>query len=120
MATLTQTASDTLTITIGGATEGEYTQFEVTGLATLAGKLVVNLANDFKPEVGDVFDILTFGSISGKFDEAVGLFGAGDGKVYFEIVQKADRIQLVVRSFAPGTDRSRRKTRLSGRVPSPW
>ncbi|MBP6508410.1 MAG: LEPR-XLL domain-containing protein, partial [Opitutaceae bacterium] len=101
---LTQTSTDTLTISIGGADTGSYTQIVVTGTATLAGTLAVTFTNDFKPEVGEVFDILTFGSVTGKFDHATGIFGFGDGKVYLEIVQQADRIQLVARSFTFGTD----------------
>ena len=104
LSTLTQTSGDTLTVTIGGTATTDYTQVQVTGLATLAGTLAVTFANNFKPEVGDVFDVITFGSVSGKFAHLTGVFGFGDGKVYLEVVQKADRIQLVARSFSVGTD----------------
>ncbi|MDP1579136.1 MAG: hypothetical protein Q8M02_02585, partial [Candidatus Didemnitutus sp.] len=100
-ATLTQGAGDTLTITIGGTGADDFTAFEITGLATLNGTLAITFTGDFKPEVGDVFDIIVFGGISGQFANATGLFGFGDGTVYLEIVQKADRLQLVARSFAP-------------------
>ena len=42
----------------------------VTGAATLGGALEVTLINDFSPELGDTFTIMTYGSVSGSFASA--------------------------------------------------
>ncbi|MEO1925432.1 MAG: LEPR-XLL domain-containing protein, partial [Gammaproteobacteria bacterium] len=107
LASLTQTAGATLDIEIGGTTAGPgsvvtddgYDQVNVSGTAILDGSLTVTLLNNFTPTVGQVFNILTFGSVSGKFSAANGLFGFGDGSLYFELVQQSDRLQLVVRQL---------------------
>jgi hypothetical protein len=70
----TQTASGTLNIEIGGPNPGTgYDQLVVTGTATLDGTLNVSLLNGFVPNVGDRFQILTFGSRSGDFMTENGL-----------------------------------------------
>ena len=107
-ATFTQGAADSLKIELGGLTPGAgaagdedngYDQVKVTGLATLGGTLVVELINGFTPAVGQTFDILTFGSVSGKFSNATGLFGFGDGSRYLSIEQQSDRLRLTVKQL---------------------
>ena len=64
----TQEASGTLAIEIGSTTPGtEHDQLVVTGAATLGGTLTVTLINDFSPELGDSFTIMTYGSVSSAF-----------------------------------------------------
>jgi len=100
-----QSADGTLQIEIGGLNPGPgspnvddgYDQVNVSGTAALDGTLEVTLINDFVPSDGDTFDVLTFGSVSGRFADGEGLYGFGDGSLYFEVVQQADRLQLVAR-----------------------
>jgi hypothetical protein len=75
----TQTARGTLNIEIGGTTAGiDFDQLVVTGLATLDGTLNISLTNGFRPNLGDRFQILNFGSRTGDFAGENGL-GLGDG-----------------------------------------
>jgi len=64
----TQESTGTLEIEIGGTTPGtEYDQLIVTGTATMAGTLNVNLIAEFLPQLGDSFTILPYGTRSGGF-----------------------------------------------------
>ena len=65
----TQDSSGTLTIELGGTTpDTEYDQLFVTGAAALDGTLDVSRINEFNPELGDSFSILTYASHTGTFD----------------------------------------------------
>ncbi|MCA9198702.1 MAG: hypothetical protein KDA87_14235, partial [Planctomycetales bacterium] len=106
----TQASGGSLQIEIGGTSPGPgaqnvddgYDQINVTTLATLDGTLDIELINDFTPSIGDTFDILTFGSVTGKFSIGTGLYGFGDGSLYFDLVEQADRLQLVVKQLPNG------------------
>lgn len=50
----------------------EFDQVNITGLATLHGTLDVTLVDPFLPAAGDEFQILTFGSREGEFDDVNG------------------------------------------------
>ncbi|MEZ6119780.1 MAG: hypothetical protein R3C28_24875 [Pirellulaceae bacterium] len=108
----TQASGGSLQIEIGGTTPGPgsenvddgYDQINVTTSATLDGTLDIDLINDFTPSVGDTFDILTFGSVTGKFSIGTGLYGFGDGSLYFDVVEQADRLQLVVKQLPGGAN----------------
>ncbi|MGD0517878.1 MAG: PEP-CTERM sorting domain-containing protein [Thermoguttaceae bacterium] len=64
----TQTSTGTLNIELGGTTAGStYDKISVTGAATLAGTLNLDLVNGFTPTVGETFDIITCSSQSGTF-----------------------------------------------------
>ena len=63
-----QIASGTLQIDLGGRTAGtEYDPLSVTGNAALDGTLSVALIDGFLPKLGDSFDILDWGTLSGTF-----------------------------------------------------
>jgi T5SS/PEP-CTERM-associated repeat protein len=63
-----QLADGTLAIEIGGTTPGSgHDVLDVTGAATLNGQLHTELIDDFVPEVGQEFTILTAGSVIGEF-----------------------------------------------------
>lgn len=102
--------SDTTIVQIGGVNAGPgspnlnagYDQIHVANAADIDGRLQIELINDFTPTVGDRFDILTYGSATGSFDSAAGLFGFGAGSLYFEVVSQPDRLTLVTREFAGG------------------
>lgn len=64
----TQTATGALALKVGGPGPGtDSDQLVVAGQATLDGALSVSLVNGFTPASGDVFQILTTGSLSGAF-----------------------------------------------------
>ena len=56
----------------------DYDAIDVTGTLTLAGTLDVVLIDDFDPGLDDTFDILDWGSLTGKFD-TVNLPGLSGG-----------------------------------------
>jgi hypothetical protein len=65
----TQSGTGTLDVQLGGTpASGQFGQLAVTGTATLAGALQVDLVNGYGGNPGDVFTILTFGSGLGDFD----------------------------------------------------
>ncbi|MDB2705774.1 LEPR-XLL domain-containing protein, partial [Pseudomonadota bacterium] len=83
--------SSVLDIEIG---QGNYDQIVVDGSVFLNGKLNVVLLNDYRPEVGDTFDIISSEMFEGQFDSASGLFGFDEGH-YFEVNQSDDGLQLI-------------------------
>lgn len=65
----TQTDSGLLVVEFGGLTQGtEYDFLNITGTASLAGILDVDLWNGFTPTLGEEFNILHAGAVSGTFD----------------------------------------------------
>ncbi|MHB8092108.1 MAG: LEPR-XLL domain-containing protein, partial [Syntrophales bacterium] len=103
-AALTLDGSSSTLIEIAGTGDPgtAYDQIRVTNLAQLGGTLNIALLNGFVPTAGQTFDIITFGSVSGTFADATGLFGFGDNSLYFEIVNLTDRIQLQVKQVSSG------------------
>ena len=62
-------AASALRIEIGGSAVGtDYDQLAVTSAASLAGDLVLSVADGSPPSVGDSYTVLTAASISGDFD----------------------------------------------------
>lgn len=61
-----------LSIEIGGLTVGtQYDRLAIGTSALLGGTLTINLINGYVPNVGDTFQIMTFGSRSGIFSNIV-------------------------------------------------
>src|SRR5262249_50257782 len=84
----TQTKAGVLHIEIGGREPGtEHDMLAITGTAQLNGELAVDLLPDFRPEVGDLYQFLSFATVKGDFTTINGL-DLGD------------------RAFAPFTDES--------------
>ena len=94
--TTSVTIGSTVTVGIGGS---NYTSLTVSGTAALNGTLAVSISNGFSISAGQTFDLLTAGSVTGTFANATGLFN--NGGLYFEIVQTASKLQLVVKEL-PG------------------
>ena len=103
--TYSQTADATLEIEIAGnADAGDadgFDQVNVSGNASLDGTLNVSLLDDFVPNVGDSYTIMTYDSYDGFFNEGQGLYGF-HSDYYFEIVQTDKKIDLVVREMVQG------------------
>jgi formylglycine-generating enzyme required for sulfatase activity len=65
----TQTPAGVLEIELGGLSPGRtYDQLAVAGPVRLAGTLRVSVVNQFRPQAGQVFTILSYGARSGQFD----------------------------------------------------
>jgi hypothetical protein len=63
-----QGSSGTLVANIGGETAGTgYSVMAITGSAALGGTIDVDFVNGFTPKIGDTFDIMTYGSVTGDF-----------------------------------------------------
>lgn len=94
----------TLLIELGGDTAGtgtgHYDQLNVSGKATLGGTLQLALYGGFKPTDGQTFDVLTFGSVAGKFDVGTG-FVQEDAGVWFSIDQLATGLRLTAHQIDP-------------------
>lgn len=64
----TQLDSGTLAVELGGLSAGnEHDVLAVSGHASLGGTLRVSLINDFVPQPGDRFEVMTFASAEGRF-----------------------------------------------------
>jgi len=62
------TGGPTLAIELGGTAPGtDYDQLHVTGALNANGTLNVSLVGGFSPSIGDTFDILDFGTLTGTF-----------------------------------------------------
>ncbi|MDO8317800.1 LEPR-XLL domain-containing protein, partial [Rhodoferax sp.] len=103
----TQDASGTLLIEIGGDTagtgDGHYDQFNISGAAVLDGTLAVDLWGGYKPQDGQVFNVMNFGSVTGKFDVGSGLLKTNEG-LYFEVTQNATSLTLTAHTIDPSID----------------
>jgi len=56
-----------LNLQLGGDTTGFYSKLDVASALSLSGKLTVSLVNGFSPSLGNSFDLLDWGSLSGHF-----------------------------------------------------
>ena len=65
-------SENTLQVTIGGLQpETDYNNLAITGALNLAGKLLVVLDNQYMPQLGDTFPIISYFSGSNIFDETI-------------------------------------------------
>ena len=63
----TQDATGALLVELGGPASGQFDFLSINGKASLAGTLEVGFLNDFRPALGDTFNIMNFNSRSGDF-----------------------------------------------------
>jgi hypothetical protein len=68
----TQAATGMLNIQIAGTEPDQFGQFAVGGTATLDGTLNISFVNGFIPTAGDIFEPITYGTISGSFSTVIG------------------------------------------------
>ena len=73
MGNYAQEANGSLTFDIAGAAPGQYDQLNVSGHAALNGLMTVDLLQGFVPQIGNMFDIMNFSSLSGTFSNVLGL-----------------------------------------------
>lgn len=69
----TQGPRGSLTFDIAGVELGQYDQLNITGHAQLNGLITVDLIHGFVPQIGNIFDIMNFSSVSGTFSLVLGL-----------------------------------------------
>ncbi|MBU3995906.1 MAG: LEPR-XLL domain-containing protein, partial [Actinobacteria bacterium] len=104
VASFTQDASGTLLIELGGSTagtgDGHYDQINISGAAVLGGTLNVALYGGYKPQDGETFTVMNYGSVTGKFDVGSGLLKTGDG-LFFEVTQGATSLVLTAHTIDP-------------------
>ena len=67
----TQGSRGSLTFDI--ASQNQYDQMTITGQAHLNGLMTVDLLHGYIPQIGNLFEIMAFGSGSGTFSNVVGL-----------------------------------------------
>jgi hypothetical protein len=69
--TYTQLSTGTMNVSIGGTTVGtQFSQLQVSGVASLGGTLTAALVNGFTPTVGQTFTVLTASSVAGTFSNS--------------------------------------------------
>ncbi len=94
----TQTTAGSLTFGIGGTVRGsEFGYAQISGAATLAGNLTIELTGGFLPSLGDSFEIMTFASLTGQFDTIDGLV-LGNGLILTPVYSDTTLALVVVAS----------------------
>jgi hypothetical protein len=104
----------------GGRRVGlDYGQVSVSGNLGLDGTLKVSLTNGFAPLVGEVFQVLNFGSRSGGFrrDEGLGL----NGDPFLQVLSGNQNLSLIARSVlgtppAPATNLVNQSVAVGGAI----
>ncbi len=94
----TQGPNGSLTFDI--ASLNQYDQLNITGHAQLNGLMTVDLLNGYIPQVGNMFDIMNYGSESGTFSMVVGL--PINGQEHFVLEYNSTNLTLDVVS-GPGS-----------------
>jgi Bacterial Ig-like domain/Bacterial Ig domain/LVIVD repeat len=92
--TFQQAATGIIQTTLGGTATNQYGRLVITGAATLAGTLAIQVFPAFTPVVGNVFDILTYSSLNGVFTTVTGLNLAGG--LTLVAAQDPTRVRLTV------------------------
>ncbi len=77
----TNTNAGIVLVKIGGTTSSQFGRLAVSGAITLGGTLNLAAVNGFSPTIGDVFQVMTFGSLTGEFTAINGL-AIGNGNVF--------------------------------------
>jgi T5SS/PEP-CTERM-associated repeat protein len=90
----TQETTGLLEIEIAGTGLSEFDRLDITGTADLSGTLEIVLLGGYQPSFGESFEIMTFGSRSGEFDQIDGL-DIGNG-LYFDPVYSSTSLNLEV------------------------
>src|ERR1700733_12957714 len=91
-----------VTLQLGGDTPGSYSKLDVAGGLSLSGKLTVSLVNGFSPSLGNSFDLLDWGSLSGHFS-SVGLPALSAGLAWNSTQLYTTGVLAVVSTnFLPG------------------
>ena len=101
----TQGKDAKLLIELAGTAFGDFDVLEVAGYATLDGTLGLTFLDGFRPQLGDTFEILTYGSRSGEFGviEVLGFpscLRRVSGRAGLAAAQVTDRPDAVGQAFS--------------------
>jgi hypothetical protein len=97
-----QDATATWLVDIGGVALDEFDRYTLTGAASLAGKLIIDLEVGFVPALGDSFSILSaVGGVTGTFTSVQEPADMPAGLV-FDIEYQPQFVRLVVVEQLPG------------------
>jgi PEP-CTERM motif len=88
----TQGANGGMTFDI--ASQNSYDKMNITGQARLNGMMMIDLLNGYVPQVGNLFEIMSFASESGTFSNVVGL--PINGQEHFVLEYNANNLTLDV------------------------
>jgi hypothetical protein len=87
---------------LGGTGSGESDRFNLTGQATLDGRLNLLLGNGYVPALGNILNILSAaGGVTGSFSSVQRPIGM-PVNLAFEVIYNPTTVQLVVVSALPG------------------
>ncbi|MCH7724519.1 MAG: T9SS type A sorting domain-containing protein, partial [Bacteroidetes bacterium] len=90
----TQLSSGVLLIELGGLDPGQgHDQLMVTATAQLGGTLDVSAINDFEPQVGQVYEIISANTVTGTFDQIVSHGGLG-----FDVAYTNNNVSITITS----------------------
>ena len=95
-------AGATLALEIGGVAQESFDRLLVSKDATLAGVLDVSLVNDFMPQAGNSFEILTAGSVIGAFADID--LPALSPQLDWQVAYEASAVRLTIVSTAFSAD----------------
>ncbi|MBE9160631.1 putative Ig domain-containing protein [Nodosilinea sp. LEGE 06152] len=101
----TQAGTGILNFDLGGRTAGTaFDLLSITGTATLDGTLKINLINGFTPTIGDTFQVLKAGTLSGSFTNIQGL-NLGNGVILAPTIANNSLILTATQdaNYKPGT-----------------
>ena len=70
---LTSANGANMTFELGGATPATIGRIAVSGALALAGSLSVALVGGYTPAIGQTFDVMTFGSVTGSLANVIDL-----------------------------------------------
>ena len=100
---LTLAPTSTLQIEIGGTTPAaQYDQLRVTGQVALGGTLNVSLINNFNLATGNLFDLLDWGSLDGKFSSVLLPTLSVPLTWYTSQLYNNGRVAVIDSNFLPG------------------
>jgi hypothetical protein len=94
-----------------------YGQLNVTGKAGLGGNLYLTMLNGYRPDVGTVFTIITYGTVEGQFDN---IFGTDlGGGIELDPVYGDTALTLTtVSTTAPGNNKGGRVVAAQETLPA--
>lgn len=88
-----QSPGGTFDVQLGGTGTGESDVLQVSGQASLAGRLIVRSIEGYTPQVGDRFTILACGARTGEFAVETGCPGLG---LIYDTFYYADRVEIEI------------------------
>ena len=96
-------SASTLQIELGGTTPGtQYDQLHVTGQVAQGGTLNVSVINGFNLAAGNLFDVLDWGSLNGKFSSILLPPLSGSLSWYTSQLYNNGRVSVIDSNFLPG------------------